>query len=81
MLERLLTEQTNPESRLLDQFSTVRLLEVMNAADAQLRPAAVALEIPWIAAAADAIAAALSGADPYLYRSGHQRAPGGAGRR
>ena len=48
MLERLLTEQTNPESRHLDEFSTVRLLEVMNAADAEVAHA-VALEIPRIA--------------------------------
>ena len=58
MLERLLTEQTNPESRNLDQLSMVRLLEIMNAADAQVA-AAVAQEIPRIAAAAEAITAAL----------------------
>jgi N-acetylmuramic acid 6-phosphate etherase len=66
MLERLPTEQTNPESRHLDQFSTVRLLEVMNAADAQVA-AAVALEIPRIAAAADAIAAALEQGGSLIY--------------
>ena len=54
MLERLTTEQTNPESRHLDELSTVRLLEVMNAADAQVA-ATVAQEIPRIAAAIDAI--------------------------
>jgi N-acetylmuramic acid 6-phosphate etherase len=58
MLERLPTEQTNPESQHLDEFSTIHLLEVMNAADARV-PAAVAQEIPRIAAAADAIASAL----------------------
>jgi hypothetical protein len=36
MLERLLTEQINPESRGLDEVSMVRLLEIMNAADAQV---------------------------------------------
>ena len=66
MLERLLTEQTNPESRHLDEFSTVRMLEVMNAADAQVA-AAVALEIPRIAAAADAIAAALDRGGSLIY--------------
>jgi N-acetylmuramic acid 6-phosphate etherase len=58
MLERLLTEQTNPESRNLDEFSTVHLLEIMNTADAGVA-AAVAQELPRIAAAADAIAGAL----------------------
>ena len=58
MFERLITEQKNPESRHLDEFSMVRLLETMNAADAQVA-AAVAQEIPRIAAAAQAIAAAL----------------------
>ena len=66
MLERLLTEQTNPESRHLDQFSTVQLLEVMNAADAQVA-AAVAQEIPRIAAAVDAIAAALERGGSLIY--------------
>jgi len=54
MLERLTTEQTNPESRHLDELSTVRLLEVMNAADAEVA-ATVAQEVPRIAAAIDAI--------------------------
>jgi N-acetylmuramic acid 6-phosphate etherase len=66
MLERLPTEQTNPESHYLDEFPTVRLLEVMNAADAQVA-AAVAQEIPRIAAAADAIAAALERGGSLFY--------------
>jgi N-acetylmuramic acid 6-phosphate etherase len=66
MLERLLTEQSNPDSRDLDQVSTVRLLEIMNGADAQVA-AAVAREIPRIAAAAEAIAAALEGGGSLLY--------------
>jgi N-acetylmuramic acid 6-phosphate etherase len=66
MLERLLTEQSNPDSRNLDEFSTVHLLEIMNAADAQVA-AAVAREIPRIAAAAEAIARALEQGGSLLY--------------
>ena len=58
MFERLTTEQTSPESLHLDEFSIVRLLETMNAADAQVAEA-VALEIPRVAAAAEAIVSAL----------------------
>lgn len=58
MLERLLTEQSNPESRDLDQCSTLQLLEIMNAADAQVA-VAVQRELPRIAAAVEAISAAL----------------------
>ena len=66
MLERLTTEQSNPDSRHLDEFSTVRLLQVMNAADAQVA-AAVAQEIPRIAAAAEAIASALDTGGSLIY--------------
>jgi len=66
MLERLTTEQTNPESRDLDQFSMVRLLETMNAADAQVA-AAVALQIPRIAAAIEAIVRALETGGSLIY--------------
>ncbi len=66
MFERLTTEQTNPESRHLDEFSMVRLLETMNAADAQVA-AAVAQEIPRIAAAAEAIATALESGGSLTY--------------
>jgi N-acetylmuramic acid 6-phosphate etherase len=66
MLERLLTEQTNPGSRDLDQLSMVRQLEIMNAADAQVA-GAVAQEIPRIAAAAQAIAAALERGGTLIY--------------
>ncbi|MCU1335943.1 MAG: glucokinase regulatory-like protein [Bryobacterales bacterium] len=66
MLERLLTEQSNPESRNLDELSLVHLLEIMNAADAQVS-AAVAREIPRIAAAAEAIAAALERGGSLVY--------------
>jgi N-acetylmuramic acid 6-phosphate etherase len=66
MLERLPTEQTHPDSRNLDQLPMVRLLEIMNAADAQVA-AAVAQEIPRIAAAAEAIAAALEQGGSLIY--------------
>jgi N-acetylmuramic acid 6-phosphate etherase len=66
MLERLTTEQANPESRHLDEFSMVQLLEIMNAADAQVS-AAVAREIPRIAAAAEAITAILESAGSLFY--------------
>jgi N-acetylmuramic acid 6-phosphate etherase len=66
MLERLLTEQSNPDSRNLDESSTVHLLEIMNAADAQVA-AAVSGEIPRIAAAAEAIASALEQGGSLLY--------------
>jgi N-acetylmuramic acid 6-phosphate etherase len=66
MLERLPTEQTNPESHHLDEFSTVHLLEVMNAADAQVA-GAVAQEIPRIAAAVESIAAELQRGGSLIY--------------
>jgi N-acetylmuramic acid 6-phosphate etherase len=66
MLERLTTEQTNPESRDLDDFSMAQLLQIMNAADAQVA-AAVAQEIPRIAAAAEAIMTALESGGSLLY--------------
>jgi N-acetylmuramic acid 6-phosphate etherase len=66
MLERLTTEQTHPESRNLDELPMVRLLEIMNAADAQVS-AAVTREIPRIAAAAEAITTALEGGGSLLY--------------
>jgi N-acetylmuramic acid 6-phosphate etherase len=66
MLEALQTEQNFPESRGLDQLSTVQLLEIMSAADAQVA-AAVAQEIPRIASAAHAIADALEHGGSLLY--------------
>ncbi|MBZ5631640.1 MAG: N-acetylmuramic acid 6-phosphate etherase [Acidobacteriia bacterium] len=66
MLERLLTEQTNPDSGNLDDLSTVKLLEIMNAADAHVA-AAVALEIPRIAAASLAIVTALESGGSLVY--------------
>jgi len=66
MLEKLLTEQSNPESHELDQCSTLRLLEIMNAADAQVAEA-VHRELPRIAAAVEAIAAALEAGGSLIY--------------
>jgi len=66
MFERLTTEQSHPETRRLDDFSMVQLLETMNAADAQIA-AAVAQEIPRIAAAAEAIASALESGGSLVY--------------
>lgn len=66
MLEKLLTEQSNPKSRELDQCSTLQLLEIMNAADAQVAEA-VQREIPRIAAAVDAIADALEAGGSLTY--------------
>jgi N-acetylmuramic acid 6-phosphate etherase len=66
MLERLATEQTHPESRHLDEFSTVQVLETMNAADAQVA-AAVSQEMPRIAAAVEAITTALESGGSLLY--------------
>ena len=66
MLERLITEQTDPESRHLDQFSIVQILETMNAADAQVA-VAVATEIPHIAAASEAIVRALESGGSLFY--------------
>jgi len=58
MLKGLLTEQSNPASSKIDKLETQEMLAVMNAADAEIA-AAVALEIPRIAAAVDAITARL----------------------
>ena len=66
MLERLLTEQSNPESRELDRCSALELLEIMNAADAQVAQA-VHREIPRIAAAVEAIVAALEAGGALTY--------------
>ena len=66
MLEKLLTEQSNPESHELDQCSTLRLLEIMNAADAQVAEA-VHRELPRIAVAVEAVAAALEAGGSLIY--------------
>jgi N-acetylmuramic acid 6-phosphate etherase len=58
MLKKLLTEQQYSASAGIGEMGTRDMLGVMNAADAEIA-AAVALEIPRIAAAVDAIAARL----------------------
>jgi N-acetylmuramic acid 6-phosphate etherase len=58
MLNELLTEQPNSSSARIGELETTEMMAVMNAADAEIS-AAVALEIPRIAAAVDAIAARL----------------------
>jgi N-acetylmuramic acid 6-phosphate etherase len=57
MLEHLLTEQANPASAAIDTLSTADMLRVVNAEDRRVADA-VAREIPAIARAMDAIAAA-----------------------
>lgn len=66
MLDDLLTEASHPDSRNLDTLSTPELLAVMNAAEAQVA-AAVAVEIPNIARAVEAIAGALLGGGRLFY--------------
>ena len=58
MLEHLLTEQLNPASAAIDTVSTDAALRIVNREDAKVA-AAVEREIPSIARAVDAIAAAL----------------------
>lgn len=58
MLEKLLTEQQNPASENIDALPTGEILRIMNQEDAKVA-AAVALEIPQIARAVDAIAGAV----------------------
>jgi N-acetylmuramic acid 6-phosphate etherase len=66
MLEKLLTEQPYPASSNIDQLATPEILAVMNAADSEV-PAAVGREIPRIARAVDAIAAALERGGHLVY--------------
>jgi N-acetylmuramic acid 6-phosphate etherase len=66
MFERLTTEHPTPKSSHLDELSTVHLLEIMNAADAQVA-SAVAEEIPRIAAAIEAIIGALEAGRSLFY--------------
>lgn len=55
---KLLTEQANPASAGLDRKPTLEMLQIINAADAEIA-AAVRAEIPGIARAVDAITAAM----------------------
>ena len=66
VLDDLLTEQPHPASRDIDALPAAGILAALNAADAEVA-AAVALEIPRIAAAVDAIAAALEKGGRLMY--------------
>jgi N-acetylmuramic acid 6-phosphate etherase len=66
MLDDLLTEQSHQCSQDLDSLPTARILTILNAADAEV-PAAVAQEIPRIAAAVEAIAGALERGGHLVY--------------
>ena len=66
MLDDLLTEQPYQGSQDLDSLPIGQILSTLNAADAKV-PAAVAQEIPRIAAAVEAIAKALEGGGHLVY--------------
>lgn len=66
MLDDLLTEQYYQGSQDLDSLSIHQILNVLSSADTEV-PAAVAVEIPRIAAAVEAIAKALEGGGHLVY--------------
>ncbi len=66
MLDRLLTEQTNPASAGIDAKSTTEILRIMNAEDQRVADS-VAAEISQIAKAVDAIVAALEAGGRLFY--------------
>jgi N-acetylmuramic acid 6-phosphate etherase len=66
LLENLLTEQANPASEGIDALPAERILEIINAEDRQVADA-VAREIPAIARAVDAIAAAMRAGGRLFY--------------
>jgi N-acetylmuramic acid 6-phosphate etherase len=66
LLEKLLTEQTNPASAGIDSVSTEAALRIVNAEDRGIAMA-VEAEIPAIARAVDAIAAALEAGGRLFY--------------
>src|SRR5258707_5163400 len=66
MLERLLTEQSNPSTRDLDQLPLRDMLALIIAADAEVA-AAVQREIPRIAKAVEAISVALEKGGHLVY--------------
>src|SRR5215469_5199937 len=65
-LDRLLTEQSNPASAEIAAVSTEEMLRIINADDRKVAEA-VGREIPAIARAVDAIAAALSSGGRLFY--------------
>ena len=66
MLERLPTEQAHPDSRDFDELPTIQQMRIMSLADGQVA-AAVAGEIPRIAAAVDVISASLERGGSLFY--------------
>ena len=66
MLENLLTEQANPASEEIDVLPAQRILEIINAEDRRVADA-VTREIPAIAQAVDAIAAAMRAGGRLFY--------------
>jgi N-acetylmuramic acid 6-phosphate etherase len=66
VLDKLLTEQTNPASASIDTLPTEQALRIINAEDQRVA-AAVEREIPAIARAVDAIVAALEGGGRLFY--------------
>ena len=66
MFERLLTEQRHPSSLHLDRLSAVDIASLMNTADAQIADA-VALELPRIGKAVDAITDRLKAGGHLVY--------------
>ena len=66
MLEHLLTEQLNPASASIDALPTEEVLRIINAEDRKVAEA-VAAEIPQIARAVDAVAAAISAGGRLFY--------------
>ncbi len=66
MLEKLLTEQSNPASACLDTLPTEDALRIINAEDAKVA-AAVEREIPAIARAVDVIVAAIENGGRLFY--------------
>jgi N-acetylmuramic acid 6-phosphate etherase len=66
LLENLLTEQANPASEGIDALPVERILQIVNAEDRQVAEA-VAREIPAIARAVDAIAAAMRAGGRLFY--------------
>lgn len=66
MLDRLLSEQANPDTATLDVLPTAELLRVLNSEDARVA-SAVAAEIPAITRALDQIYARLAGGGRLFY--------------
>jgi N-acetylmuramic acid 6-phosphate etherase len=66
MFDKLLTEQINPASKGIDALATVEVLQIVNQEDQKVA-AAVALEVPRIAKAVDAISKALGAGGRLFY--------------